>query len=217
MRVTSFEPEACSPIDTAAMSASSSPDLVSTRATEPAVALHKEEAVDATATQGPTISAQAKYRPITVILAGIVVAGVVVAVVPRRGQNATPRIAQVKEPSGLKPRQSSSLVTDNARPVAAEANMDAIANEPAAASVPPAPSAPPDTTHVTLDLTPVDAKVNIRGRELPGPPFEFDVANGERIAVEAKRPGFVTAKVVIDGKKPLVHFGMLRERWPKLK
>ena len=75
----------------------------------------------------------------------------------------------------------------------------------------PAASAPLDKTRVTLELAPIDAKVLYRGREVPGPPFIFDVANGDRMAVEVLRFGFVTAKVVIDDKKPVVHFGMLRD------
>jgi hypothetical protein len=66
---------------------------------------------------------------------------------------------------------------------------------------------------VRLELKPVDAKVYIRGRELPGPPYEFDVPKDQKIAVEVVRFGFVTAKVVIDDKKPVVSFGMLRMRW----
>lgn len=204
VHVTSSESETRSRIATAAISRSSPPDL-------------RPSPVAKVATQGPTPSARPKYSPITVILAGVVVAGVVVAVVPRRGQNASPAITQVQAPSGPKLQQPSSLVTDNAQPLGAEANKNAVATEPAAAESAPVASAPPGTTHVTLDLTPVDAKVNIRGREVAGPPYEFDIANGERIAVEVKRPGFATAKVVIDGKKPLVHFGMLREHWPKPK
>jgi hypothetical protein len=77
----------------------------------------------------------------------------------------------------------------------------------------PASPAPPETTRVRLELKPVDAKVYIRGRELPGPPYEFDVPKDQKIAVEVVRFGFVTAKVVIDDKKPVVSFGMLRMRW----
>jgi hypothetical protein len=48
-----------------------------------------------------------------------------------------------------------------------------------------------------------------------GPPYEFDIAKGEHLAVEVVRFGFVTAKVVLDDKKPIVTFGMLKERWKK--
>jgi hypothetical protein len=70
-----------------------------------------------------------------------------------------------------------------------------------------------DTTRVTLELKPIDAKVYYLGRAQPGPPFEFDIAKGQRIAVEVKRFGFVTGRVVINDKKPVISFGMLPEHY----
>jgi hypothetical protein len=82
----------------------------------------------------------------------------------------------------------------------------------AAVEFPPDAPAPSNANRVTLELMPIDAKLYSHGHEIPGPPFAVDVPHGKRLALEAKRAGYVTARVVIDGKKPLVHFGMLKEK-----
>jgi hypothetical protein len=108
-----------------------------------------------------------------------------------------------------------SAPADNSAPVVIKAVDPVPTPTP---SVPTAPESSPteasphnNATRVTLELMPIDARVFLRGREIPGPPFSFDVPNGKKLAIEVKRPGYSTAKVVLDGKKPLVHFGMLKE------
>jgi len=101
-----------------------------------------------------------------------------------------------------------------ANDTAPEAKANTIAVGPAitsSAETTAADGALSATTRVTLELMPIDAKVSLRGHEVSGPPFQFDIKKGGRLAVEISRAGFVTARVVLDGKKPLVHFGMLRE------
>ena len=118
--------------------------------------------------------------------------------------NPTPQQPAAFKPSDTPEAARESNATANQRPTAAES-----AASPTATTL-------PDTTRVTLDLSPIDAKVLYLGREVPGPPYVFDIAKGQRMAVEALRFGFVTAKVVLDDKKPRVHFGMLRERKAKV-
>jgi hypothetical protein len=86
---------------------------------------------------------------------------------------------------------------------------------PAPATSAAPPMLPPNTTRVTLELTPLDAKVNLRGVAVPGPPYVFDVPNGKHIAVEASRSGFVTRKIVIEDKKPVVSIGLMRAAHPR--
>lgn len=69
-----------------------------------------------------------------------------------------------------------------------------------------------ESTQVTLVLKPIDARVYYLGRPIPGPPYVFDIPKGQRVAIEVHRLGFVTAKVVLDDKKPVVNFGMLLDR-----
>ncbi|HEY5959779.1 MAG TPA: hypothetical protein VIV60_24665, partial [Polyangiaceae bacterium] len=70
----------------------------------------------------------------------------------------------------------------------------------------------PNAARVTLEVKPVDAKVFLRGVAVAGPPYVFDVRKGERITVEVIRFGFVTRKVTITDKRPLLSVGMVRNR-----
>lgn len=105
--------------------------------------------------------------------------------------------------------------TTNEAAIALHSAAPTHAQEPEAAALDAVPPPPPETTRVRLEIKPVDAKVILRGREIPGPPYDFDLAKGQKIAVEVVRFGFVTAKVVIDDKKPVVNFGMLRARYKR--
>jgi hypothetical protein len=73
----------------------------------------------------------------------------------------------------------------------------------------------PRTTRVMLDVRPADAKVSLRGHAYPGPPFKFDIAEGKSMAVEVHKPGFVTARVEITGKKTHLSVGLVRETTTK--
>jgi|GEM_PF-3529410 len=113
-------------------------------------------------------------------------------------------------------KRESALAVNPAPELSSEAANPATlprAAEPAVLAAEPAERQ--ETTRVRLELKPIDAKVYRRGREVPGPPYEFEVAKDEKIAVEVVRFGFVTAKVVIDDQKPVIRFGMLRELYKK--
>ncbi len=77
-------------------------------------------------------------------------------------------------------------------------------------------TASPGTRRVVLEVAPSDAKVAWGGRRHPGPPFEFEIPKGKRVAVEVARRGFITRRVVLDGSKPTVSVGlsMSRRRGP---
>jgi hypothetical protein len=164
-----------------------------------------------------------KYSLVAVGIASVVLVGAVLAVMNGGNHNAAGPSARLQAHAEPALQQPAVPKLIDALPVAHESNRPAPQQPPAAqsapipptASAPPAASAPLDTTRVTLDLAPIDAKVNYLGRDVPGPPFEFEIAKGQRIAVEVSRFGFATAKVVLDDKKPVVHFGMLRERRAK--
>ena len=162
-------------------------------------------------------SKRQKYSLIAVALASLVLIDAVVTVLHGRNHNTAKPTAQVQARVEPAPRQPATFASSDVPPVAHESNATATQQETAAesAAVLPPASAPFDTTRVTLDLTPIDARVLYRGREVPGPPYEFDIAKDQHMAVEVLRFGFVTAKVVIDDKKPVVHFGMLREHRAK--
>lgn len=180
---------------------------------------------DSTPVVGSTPSKRSAPRLIVTALAGIALVSVVV-VLRERVSSVKARAAQqpVHVEQGLSP--SPAIAESQAVPVQGNVATAAApenaapergAPEPANVDAVPAPvaSAVPATKRVVLSLRPLDAKVYVRGHEMPGPPFEFDIAKGEHVAVEVVRFGFVTAKVVLDDKKPSVTFGMLRERWKK--
>jgi hypothetical protein len=127
-----------------------------------------------------------------------------------QGPRASPAIAETQSAPNIQERVANVAAPETAAPKQG-------ASEPAPRDAMPAPvaSAALASTRVSLSLRPVDAKVYVRGREVPGPPYEFDIAKGEHVAVEVVRFGYVTARVVLDDKKPTVTFGMLRERWKK--
>jgi hypothetical protein len=160
----------------------------------------------------PAVARRRKYNSINIALASVMLVAAVATVLHGRARNApAPKPQAPPSASHAMPPPAQASI---APPVASQPSANPTAAEPASAEA-PADLTPPGTTRVTLELVPADAKVSYRGREQPGPPFEFDVASGHRMALEVKRSGFVTAKVVIDDKKPVVHFGMLRERKPK--
>jgi hypothetical protein len=166
---------------------------------------------------GPATSKRQKYSLIAVALASVVLIDAVVTLLHGRNHNTPNPTTQVQAHVEAAPKQPAAFASIDAPPVAQESNATATQQETTAesAAIFPAASDPLDSTKVTLDLTPIDARVLYRGREVPGPPYEFDIAKGQHMAVEVLRFGFVTAKVVIDDKKPVVHFGMLREHRPK--
>ena len=136
--------------------------------------------------------------------------------------NAATHATQVQTRVRSAAQQPFSFASSNAAPIADQSSGKTAAIEQAttAAAEPTSSSAsvPPDTTRVTLDVKPIDAKVHYLGRLQPGPPFEFDIAKGQRIAVELVRFGFATRRVVIDDKKPVISVGMVPDHYrPKAK
>ena len=170
---------------------------------------------DSTRTNDPRISNRRKYSLVAVALASSGIVGAVLAVMHGGHHNVAIPTTQLRAVSPALQQLDVPKLVD-APPVARERHEPVVAQAASAQSAATSPSASaPTTTRVTLELVPIDAKVNYLGRDVPGPPFEFDIAKGQRMAVEVTRLGFATAKVVIDDKKPLVHFGMLREHRSK--
>lgn len=182
--------------------------------------------VPSTPVAGTIASKRTAPRFIVAALAVIALVSVVIGL-RERVASVKPQPAQQTVHVEREPLPSPAIAQSQGAPVIQEplanvAASDKAAPEPGASkpatvdSVPaPVASAAPATTRVLLSLRPLDAKVHLRGHEVPGPPFVFDIAKGEHLAVEVVRFGFVTAKVVLDDKKPIVTFGMLRERWRK--
>jgi hypothetical protein len=178
--------------------------------------LGQSKADDSSPHSSHATSRRTSYGFIALALIGIVV-GTVAAVVHVSRHKAVIQTAQVQARVAANPQQPSSVMPSNAVPIADEPIEKTTAPEQATAAVAeptsPEASARPETTRVTLDIKPIDAKVYYLGRQQPGPPFEFDVAKGQRIAVEVARFGFVTRKVVIDDKKPVITCGMVPEHY----
>ena len=169
------------------------------------------------APSAPPAPARSRPKPqtvMTVVLASIVGLSVAVSVHERRYHAAAPAV--LPKPVQPAPVQLPPVVSNSASPTAPGTREPERAGEPAPAMAAPAtsvaaPAAHVETTKVTLEVRPTDAKVHYLGRDWPGPPFVFELAKGERKAVEVARMGFVTAKVVLEDKKPIVKFGMLRQ------
>ena len=177
---------------------------------------HDGESGDSRSRNLSATSKARKYSPMAMALACVALIGVVVAVTPRHIHIET--AAGARAPVQPKSTATGAPEPANAPEVVNQPDDNVVTAHPQTQLSPPTPSAVEPVasaqagmTHVTLDLTPIDAKVYYLGKEVRGPPFEFDVPKGHRIAVEALRSGFATAKIVIEDKKPLVHFGMLRE------
>ncbi len=166
---------------------------------------------------GPAPLKRQNYRPIAFVLTGVVLVGAVALALRRHRPIKAIQAPQIQAQVRSTPPHPSAVPASNAPPIVDESSGKIAAAEPATTAafgaILPAASAALDTTRVTLELKPLDAKVYYLGRLQSGPPFAFDVAKGQRIAVEVVRFGFVTAKVVIDDKKPVISFGMLHERY----
>jgi hypothetical protein len=236
-RSANAEAETLSREASAVAATESNPDVpVSSCDTASTSDLGQHEASNATPSPSHTTSKPQSYRFIAYALTGAVLGGAVAALVQGHRYKAATHNVRVRQRVGSTPQQPTSFASSSGAPIADDPIGKAVATVPshvapiaddsngktaavepatAAASAPtsPAASAPPDTTRVTLDIKPIDAKVYYLGRAHPGPPFEFDVAKGQRIAVEVVRFGFVTRKVVIDDKKPVITCGMVPERY----
>ena len=172
----------------------------------------KPSVSDYSSSETVTPSPRVRYGTAAIALACFSVLAIVLAAVSSHRNRTEPAASASGKSAARAPEALVAAVPSAAalqvNEVRAPAPEAAAPTEEVAAA---ASSAPPATNRVTLELMPIDAKVFLHGREISGPPFEFDVPPKRRLALEVKRPGFVTAKVVIDGKRPLVHFGMLRD------
>lgn len=160
-------------------------------------------------------SSQSRRPLVAVSIALILVGGIAAAMLGRRHEAAAsgePSVARVEQV----PTPASALAHQERPQPTAPAATDTKPSEPIASANPTVPAdavpadAAPGTTRVTLEVKPPDAKVNQRGLAVPGPPYVFDVPKGKRITVEVARAGFVTRKVVIEDKKPLITLGLVR-------
>lgn len=161
---------------------------------------------------------------IAAILSAVILAGVFVAMmVGRSGTVATPagapsvavnpKTEQAADPSAVVHEAPTELVSATPVTAAESAAPSAPAEAPpevANPSAPPVAASPANAVRVTLDVRPTDSKVIYQGRLQPGPPYEFEVTKGKRMALEVVRFGFVTQKVVLDGRKPVVLVGLRR-------
>lgn len=174
---------------------------------------------------------------LTAVLAALILAGVVVTMMLVRTNGASTSVAA--QPTAQGERLASSLpvadepvngaeramVAGNSAPAAGSlsAASKSEANPPenpsasaAAASAVDSPKAEPagnaqspNSTRVALEIVPSDARVIQQGRLQP-PPYVFDVPKGKRLTLELVRFGFVTQKVVLDGKRSVVKIGLRR-------
>lgn len=166
---------------------------------------------------------------VAAIVAAILFAGVIVAMmVGRTNTEATnaPSASTTRSEQVLPAEVHPSVAAAQLAAAQLAASADSVASAAATvgdheahAALPSASSAPeaaasadtvdPNSTRVTLEVVPADARVIQQGRLQP-PPYVFDVPKGKKISLELARFGFVTQKVVLDGKKPLVKIGLRR-------
>jgi hypothetical protein len=64
-----------------------------------------------------------------------------------------------------------------------------------------------DITKVKIEVVPTDSTVALYGQEIKGP-LVFDVKKGSRTVLEVARPGYITRRIVLDGKKSFVRIMM---------
>jgi hypothetical protein len=70
-----------------------------------------------------------------------------------------------------------------------------------------AETAEPEVTKVRLEVVPTDSKVALYGKVVEGP-LVFDVKKGTRTILEIARPGYVTRRIVLNGKKTFMRIMM---------
>jgi hypothetical protein len=197
--------------------ADSSGDLFANGVNSATRDLQRREKEASTGGNGTATSKRRKSGFIVAALASTVLVGVVVTALVRRSHDAANPTLQLRARAETEPQQPAPREPNDVPPVAQQPKGLATGPTTAveSAAIKPAASAVIETTRVTLDLSPIDAKVTLRGRAVSGPPFVFELAKDQRLSVEVTRSGFVTAKVVVDDKQPFIHFGMLRERKPR--
>jgi serine/threonine-protein kinase len=84
-----------------------------------------------------------------------------------------------------------------------------------AAEAPPAPEAPNDiivSSGVNVAADPLDAEVWKGAQNLGSSPVIVDVPEGAPVAIEIRKPGYVTKKLVLDGREKKVTVVLTRDR-----
>jgi hypothetical protein len=76
------------------------------------------------------------------------------------------------------------------------------------------PASDVDVVKVKVEVIPTDSTVALWGKEVEGP-LVFDVKKGTRTILEVARPGYVTRRIVLDGKKPFMRIMMTPTQKPK--
>jgi hypothetical protein len=109
---------------------------------------------------------------------------------------------------------ASALASEALAAPTATAPAAALQQAPLPSSATPSPSARPEldperrSTKVVLTVFPADAKVTLRGMKRRGPPYEFDIPRGRRVAIEVSRKGYTARKVVLDGREAELTIGL---------
>jgi hypothetical protein len=112
------------------------------------------------------------------------------------------------EPTALAPAEvpsqpespAASAVAAPAEPAAAQPSAGAPAGGASAES--------PETIAVLINIRPEGTQLFCKGKAVGKTPFTIEIPQGQRRICEAVNPGFVTRKVILDGSKTEISFGM---------
>jgi hypothetical protein len=110
-------------------------------------------------------------------------------------------------------------VAEAAPPATNEPERPAIANaDPSASGAapepPPSEESDPNVTKVKVEVVPTDSTIALYGKVVAGPRV-FEVKKGTRTILEVARPGYITRRIVLNGKKPFVRIMMTPLPKPK--
>jgi hypothetical protein len=110
------------------------------------------------------------------------------------------------------------VVAEAAPPATNEPEKPAVANAEPSASDAPSESAPEavdsNVTKVKIEVVPTDSTIALYGKVVTGPRV-FEVKKGTRTILEVARPGYITRRIVLNGKKPFVRIMMTPLPKPK--
>jgi hypothetical protein len=102
-------------------------------------------------------------------------------------------------------------VAEAAPPATNEPERPAIANADPSASgetpEPPPEATDPNVTKVKVEVVPTDSTIALYGKLVKGPRV-FDVKKGTRTILEVAHPGYITRRIVLNGKKPFLRIMM---------
>jgi hypothetical protein len=95
-----------------------------------------------------------------------------------------------------------------ATPAAASAAPRDEREPTALASAPVQPVDAGETVAVQVKIKPDGAQLFQKGKYVGRCPFTLELTRGERRTFEVVAPGYVTRRLVLDGSKPVISFGM---------